>query len=51
MLGRLLGPSTGLLLLVVLHTANIGLSGQFGEYSSVEADFAFAIGFTLLLTW
>ena len=51
MLGRIMNPLSGLLLLVVLYTANSATSGYYGEIPSAETDLMYAVGFSLLLTW
>lgn len=51
MVGRLFNPLVGLLLLVVLYTANSASSAYYGEQTSGESDVIYALGFSLFLTW
>ena len=51
MLGRIMSPLFGLLLVVVLYTVNSAASGYYGEIPSAEANVMYAVGFSLLLTW
>lgn len=51
MFARLLSPTAGLIALTVLYALNALGSGLYGAYTSIDSDFAFCLGFSLLLAW